>query len=212
MKGFNMAETGIILRRKDKADFSESNIVSGELVYATDTGEHGWKDETGSLVWSKLNVGGSSAPLFEKILVTSNIDNNWTPIVYSKPIVAGDLIEGSIRIRWTTGTGSSWIPYNFSYHQGRSGSSIRFKSDHYTELFFAELNGNLEIRIAVNYNYNFGYFDDFNEGEPRKQVQNPDGYGYSSVNTIHSDMVIYLKTSTQNFSDESLLTFPTRIM
>ena len=51
-----MAETGIILRRKDKADFSEANVVAGELVFALDTGEHGWKDKDGHLVWKDLNT------------------------------------------------------------------------------------------------------------------------------------------------------------
>jgi hypothetical protein len=50
-----MAQTGIIQRRDTKTNLELLPPVEGELVFALDTGEHGWLDENGVLVWKKLN-------------------------------------------------------------------------------------------------------------------------------------------------------------
>jgi len=57
-----MATTGILLRRDNKASLITDPPVlgEGELVYATDTGEHGWYDEpNGELKWATLGGGGT---------------------------------------------------------------------------------------------------------------------------------------------------------
>lgn len=60
-----MADTGILQRRGTKQSLVNNPPLVGELVFATDTGEHGWLDELGSLVWQKLNEssGASSSKI-----------------------------------------------------------------------------------------------------------------------------------------------------
>jgi len=52
-----MAATGIVQRFGLRADLDLlANLpIEGELVFATDTGEHGWLDENGDVQWKKLN-------------------------------------------------------------------------------------------------------------------------------------------------------------
>ena len=49
-----MAETGIICRRDTKANLELNKPILGELVFSTDTEEHGWV-VNGELVWKDLN-------------------------------------------------------------------------------------------------------------------------------------------------------------
>jgi len=46
---------GIILRNSCKQNLTDNPPVPGEMVFALDTGEHGWLDEKGILTWVKLN-------------------------------------------------------------------------------------------------------------------------------------------------------------
>ena len=68
-----MASTGVILRFGTKAEIESGNgvnwagtvlVIPNELVFATDTGEHGWLLND-VMVWKKLNSGklsGANAP------------------------------------------------------------------------------------------------------------------------------------------------------
>jgi len=51
-----MASPGIILRRDLKEKLILSPPVMGEIVYATDTGEHGWLSNNCNLLWRDLNI------------------------------------------------------------------------------------------------------------------------------------------------------------
>ena len=58
-----MAATGIILRKELKAALVADAPVQGEMVFATDTGEHGWINKDGILVWKDLSVeSGTTLP------------------------------------------------------------------------------------------------------------------------------------------------------
>ena len=50
-----MATTGIIARRGLKDNLRNTTTNPGEILYATDTGEHGWRDANGDLVWKRLS-------------------------------------------------------------------------------------------------------------------------------------------------------------
>lgn len=52
--------SGIIFRREPKINLVNEPPVIGEMVFALDTGEHGWLDENRGLVWKKLDIGGSN--------------------------------------------------------------------------------------------------------------------------------------------------------
>jgi len=56
--------TGIILRRKNKTFFTDSPPEFGEIVFAIDTNEHGWKHTNGSIIWKVFNTStsGEDAP------------------------------------------------------------------------------------------------------------------------------------------------------
>ena len=73
-----MAVTGIIQRRSNKVNLISDPPVTGEIVFALDTGEHGWLDETSTLVWKKLDGeslpnGGTTGQVLSK---TSNNDGD----------------------------------------------------------------------------------------------------------------------------------------
>jgi len=55
-----MADTGIVFRKGTKVELEASRPVAGEIVFATTTGEHGWLNENGALVWKKLNADTSA--------------------------------------------------------------------------------------------------------------------------------------------------------
>lgn len=60
-----MTETGIFFRRACKSVLEAQPPKPGEMVFATDTGEHGWLDENNILVWKLLlqdkgGLGGST--------------------------------------------------------------------------------------------------------------------------------------------------------
>lgn len=57
-----MALTGVILRRALKAELIADPPIPGEMVFATDTGEHGWIDEASQLWWKRLEVDVDSLP------------------------------------------------------------------------------------------------------------------------------------------------------
>jgi len=49
-----MALTGILQRRNTKAFLDSNPPIEGEIVYATDTHEHGWSDGAGGVTWKNL--------------------------------------------------------------------------------------------------------------------------------------------------------------
>lgn len=57
-----MAETGVLLRRNTKANLVDLPPVQGEMVFATDTGEHGWLNQSNTLVWKVLNEASPTIP------------------------------------------------------------------------------------------------------------------------------------------------------
>ena len=71
-----MATTGVMLRRGLKADIISNPPVTGEIVFSTDSGEHGWLDETSTLVWKKLNEEVSSG----SISYGQVYEGNYSPI------------------------------------------------------------------------------------------------------------------------------------
>jgi len=52
--------SGIIFRREPKINLVNEPPVIGEMVFALDTGEHGWLNADGVLVWKKLDSGSSN--------------------------------------------------------------------------------------------------------------------------------------------------------
>jgi len=62
-----MASTGIVLRRNTKNVLTTIPPVAGEIVFATDTGEHGWLDNLGVLNWKTLNEKVSKYTFHKKI-------------------------------------------------------------------------------------------------------------------------------------------------
>jgi len=113
-----MATTGVMLRRDTKANLILNPPVTGEFVYATDTGEHGWLDETSTLVWKKLN---------EAVLQGGIVD-------YQKEIIsqAGDF--GPLTIKFGFSVDKAYVPVSISNHkifieiESISGNSIGYKS------------------------------------------------------------------------------------
>lgn len=49
-----MALTGVLFRRDTKTALITNPPVPGEMVFATDTGEHGWLDDGFNLIWKRL--------------------------------------------------------------------------------------------------------------------------------------------------------------
>lgn len=74
-----MAETGILQRRNAKQVLIDNPPLVGEIVFATDTGEHGWLDETGTLVWVYLN-GANEIVDYTKTILSTEGDNNPTEL------------------------------------------------------------------------------------------------------------------------------------
>jgi len=71
-----MAQTGILLRRGPKVDFLLHAPLEGEIVYATDTAEHGYKDSKG-VNWVNLapiKAPGGHPPNSEKPVENQNND------------------------------------------------------------------------------------------------------------------------------------------
>lgn len=50
-----MAKSGVLFRRATKTKLIQEPPLVGELVYATDTNEHGWLDVYGNLKWGNLS-------------------------------------------------------------------------------------------------------------------------------------------------------------
>jgi len=57
-----MAVTGIFLRRDTKANLTLNPPLVGELVFATDTGEHGWINASAVLTWRDIAVDNDTLP------------------------------------------------------------------------------------------------------------------------------------------------------
>ena len=62
---------GIILRNSCKSNLMKTPPIMGEIVYATDTGEHGWLDHTGKLLWVVL---GTNSPEEKNIIFKGDLD------------------------------------------------------------------------------------------------------------------------------------------
>ena len=56
-----MADTGIILRRGSKASLIVDPPRTGEMVFAVDTGEHGWLNPSEILVWKNLETDNDTS-------------------------------------------------------------------------------------------------------------------------------------------------------
>lgn len=70
-----MAATGILLRRDTKANLIADPPLTGEMVFATDTGEHGWYDETSTLIWAKINEGAGGGSTAIETITYYSYDN-----------------------------------------------------------------------------------------------------------------------------------------
>jgi len=74
-----MSKTGIIFRRDTKAKLLMDPPALGELVFATDTGEHGWLSATRNVLWRKLSVDNAiSGDLTTKCYNTEHINTEST--------------------------------------------------------------------------------------------------------------------------------------
>lgn len=95
-----MASTGIIQRRDTKANLITDPPVTGELVFALDTGEHGWLDENSVLVWKKLNEASETAI-----------------IDFSKEIISYEAEYGAIDMVATFSIDNTAVPTSASNHR-----------------------------------------------------------------------------------------------
>ena len=67
MKKCNSTTAGVIFRMDCKSTFINHPPLKGEMVFALDTGEHGWLNELNVLTWKDLSIDevGDSGELFE---------------------------------------------------------------------------------------------------------------------------------------------------
>lgn len=60
-----MAETAILQRRNIKSQLEANPPIEGEIVFTTDTGEFGYSDGTGTIVWKDVGLLQSAITLTE---------------------------------------------------------------------------------------------------------------------------------------------------
>jgi len=76
-----MTTSGIFFRRSIKSELILNPPIEGEMVFALDTGEHGWLDENGTLQWKRLidDIVNSSGIIYETCakLHISVDSTNW---------------------------------------------------------------------------------------------------------------------------------------
>jgi len=132
--------TGIFFRRACKSVLTANPPRPGEMVFATDTGEHGWLDETNTLVWKSLIDSGvaSGNSGLESIYEASTL--GWrligkNPIKYNNTgLMAVDISESTLLSGssgdYSFATGFNTIAQNLSqssfgqYNAGTSNSTI----------------------------------------------------------------------------------------
>jgi hypothetical protein len=95
-----MAATGIIQRRGTKASLISSPPVVGELVFATDTGEHGWLNETSTLVWKKLDAA-STAQTHTFCTIDSNSNFDIGIEVWGHKLMEWEVIGAPVEVTLT---------------------------------------------------------------------------------------------------------------
>jgi len=89
-----MADTGIVLRRDLKQNLENNPPRNGELIYATDSGEHGWSNvkDNGKLVWKDLTSVIESHPTENSLsFLPEDVvkKNGATSKIYCSQIYAG---------------------------------------------------------------------------------------------------------------------------
>ena len=85
-----MAQTGILQRRGLKADLITNPPIDGEIVYATDTDEHGWV-KNGVLYWKLMD---KFQPILTVLSPPSGNENDTAGTVYL-------VVEGIVSIAVT---------------------------------------------------------------------------------------------------------------
>jgi hypothetical protein len=167
-----MAQTGLQLRRDIKSNLEQTAIRVGEIVFATDTSEIGMIVE-GTLKWMKLGEIPEAPEIPEindsAFIAIPDSTNNWSPIIYSKPISDFDGLwlsdilvhvliypnedEDVISVLKQSFTlDSSSFPYNLSdFKLGGTSSDWNFEGQ------ITIVNGNLEIRLWELQKFSYGY-------------------------------------------------------
>lgn len=74
---------GIIFRNGCKDYLIGNPPLPGEMVFADDTGEHGWLDENGDLVWIDLTVDNEVSTPIYRVCQSPHVfseSTNWETI------------------------------------------------------------------------------------------------------------------------------------
>jgi len=167
-----MTRTGLIARRATKDVLIATPPIQGEMVYALDTGEHGWLNKVNQLVWKdlleevrSLPDGGTDG---QYPGIDSNGDVNWKDFP-TAPVVPY-YIDANL------------VPYSNS-EQG--GFSTEFSVPEHA----------FSAKIQITFNFEFGtYVSNSNFGKIElglTMVKSESGDGSISVfkkTHIHSDL------------------------
>ena len=77
--------SGVILRRDTKRNLLKKPPIQGELIFSTNTGEHGWLNEDNQLVWAKLDSGTASGQKSTKLKILLENDTSAIEVNVSLP-------------------------------------------------------------------------------------------------------------------------------